>query len=311
MRIALTGAGGQLGVDLSRTLPSVGELVALDHSELDVTSPTAVRDVLGSIRPDVVVNAAAYTDVERAEDDQATCRLVNETAPALLAEYCRRHGALLVHYSTDYVFDGEASEPYRETHPTAPLNVYGRTKRDGELAIAALAGSHLIFRSSWLYSGHGRNFVRTMLRLARERRELTVVDDQVGCPTATPSIARATAVVLAKLSPDGLPGDGTSADWSGIYHLCAKGETSWYQLALAALEEDPQRHEHVCERVTPVSSESYAARARRPRYSALDPEKVATTFGVSLDPWRTELSRLMAAGAFAHGQAVARGPTGQ
>lgn len=311
MRVVLTGAGGQLGVDLERTLPSLGELVALDREALDVTSPTAVRDVLGRIHPDIVVNAAAYTDVERAEDDQTACAAVNETAPALLAEYCRSRGVPLVHYSTDYVFDGTATEPYRETDPTGPLNVYGRTKRDGELAVAALAGPHLILRCSWLYSGHGKNFVRTMLRLARERTELAVVDDQVGCPTSTASVAQATARVLAKIAAEGWPNDGAGAGWSGIYHLCAEGETSWYRLALAVLEDDPDRHEHLCEHVRPVSTERYAARARRPRYSVLDTGKLASTFGVSLSPWRTELSRLMASGAFAPGQAVARGPARQ
>jgi len=311
MRVVLTGAGGQLGVDLAGVLPGAGDLVALDHTALDVTSPTAVRDLFDRIRPDIVVNAAAYTDVDRAEEQQAACSSVNEAAPALLAEHCRSYGALLIHYSTDYVFDGTANEPYRETDPTAPLNVYGRTKRNGELAIAALAGSYLIFRCSWLYSGHGKNFVRTILRLARERSELTVVDDQVGCPTSTASVAEATSLVLAKLTGDGWPADGTRADWSGIYHLRAAGQTNWYQLALAALEEDPARHEHLCERVTPVSSERWPARAKRPRYSVLDTAKAASTFGVSLSPWRSELSRLMTSGAFAPEQAVARGPARQ
>ena len=216
MRVMLTGSRGQLGTDLARELQGRAQVVAHDRASLDLADPAAIAARVAEARPDVIVNAAAYTAVDRAESDEAAARAVNATAPALLAAEARKAGALLVHYSTDYVFDGTKGSPYVETDPTSPINAYGRTKLEGEGAIAASGCDHAILRTSWVYAPHGANFMLTMLRLAATRPELRIVADQRGAPTSTRQLARATLALLSNL-------ERTRAS-SGIYHATAAGE---------------------------------------------------------------------------------------
>ncbi|MBI2825581.1 MAG: dTDP-4-dehydrorhamnose reductase [Planctomycetia bacterium] len=298
-RILLLGAGGQLGCELARSLPALGEVVPTarkpaaatapdEYVRLNIADTDALRRTVREIRPTVIVNAAAYTAVDAAEADPATAAAVNALAPAVLAEESRRLDAALVHYSTDYVFDGAGYRPWREDDRTGPLNEYGRTKLAGEEAIRAAGVAHLILRTSWLYSPRGHNFVRTMLRLGAERPELRVVADQVGAPTSARLVARVTAEILARAT-------GSIADFlrerGGTLHACCAGTTSWRGLAeetfrLARAAGSPLR----VGRVVPLASSEYPTAARRPLNSRLDCSRLANRFGVRLPDWRTELA---------------------
>lgn len=279
MKILLTGYTGQLGRELKRSLACLGELVACDRGQLDLARLDALRDTVRAIAPTVIVNAAAYTAVDKAEAEPTVAEMINATVPGILAEEARRLGALLIHYSTDYVFDGAKPAPYNEDDSPAPLSAYGRSKRAGELAIAAAGGRHLIFRTSWTYGLHGANFMKTMLRLARERDELRVVGDQIGAPTWTRHLADVTALVIAQHDiPDGL------------YHLAAAGETSWHGYAedifaeaqrAGLLERAPLVHR--------IGSADYPLPAARPANSRLDCSRFRRDFGLSLPDWRTGL----------------------
>lgn len=294
-RLLLLGGTGQVGWELRRTLAPLGRMLAPSRAELDLaraaTDPDALLGAVRAAAPLVVVNAAAYTAVDQAEAEPALAHAVNARAPALLARACAETGALLVHFSTDYVFDGTADRPYRETDPTAPVNVYGASKRAGEEAIVAAGGAHLIFRTSWIYGLRGRNFLRTMRRLAREQAELHVVSDQRGAPTWSRLVAEGTALVLARvLAGRGTSGFSTADVPSGIYHLSAAGEASWHEFAEALLASDPRRAEHLCRRVVPLATADRPTPARRPRYTVLDDTLTATTFGVRLPDWREQLA---------------------
>ena len=286
-RILLTGAAGQVGWELRRTLAPLGEVVAPPRAALDLRDAEALRRCVAEVCPAAVVNAAAYTAVDRAEEEPGAARAINAVAPGVLAEAAARAGALMVHYSTDYVFDGTGSRPYRESDPTAPLGVYGCTKLEGEEAIAGAGGAHLVFRTSWVYGTRGHNFLRTVLRLVREREELRVVDDQVGAPTWSRMLAEATAAVLARCRSRGRfvlePGA------SGVYHATGGGETSWHGFAQALVDADPAAHEHVCRVVHPISTAEYPTPARRPAYSVLDSDRLQAAFGVRLPHWREQL----------------------
>src|ERR1700730_7521199 len=234
-KILLTGKTGQVGRELAHLLGRVGELTALDRTQLDLGRPDEIRRVIRGVLPDVIVNAAAYTAVDRAESDEAAARAINAAAPRVMAEAAKRLGALLVHYSTDYVFDGTKRTPYEEDDPPNPLSVYGRTKLEGEQAIQQIGPSYLIFRTAWVYAREGRNFLLTVLRLATEKEELRIVRDQKGAPTMSAEIAAATAKVLSHLCA---PANGTRP-WSattGIYNMTAGGETNWYNFANLILE---------------------------------------------------------------------------
>ena len=269
MKILLTGASGQVGAELARTLAPLGELIAVDRARMDLANRDAVAATVRAVRPDLIVNPAAYTAVDAAESDVATATAVNAIAPGILAEEAKRSGAALVHFSTDYVFDGEKPGPYVETDAPHPINVYGRTKLAGEKAIAAAGGRHLVFRTSWVYAARGRNFLTTIQRLARERPELRVVDDQRGAPTSARAIADGVAQVLAK------------KDWQvGLYHLSCAGETSWYGFAKAIVGDT---------RLVPITSADYPTPARRPKNSVLSNEKLEATFGVRLPDWQSAL----------------------
>jgi len=277
VKILLTGKTGQVGWELSRALAPLGELSAHGRAELDVTNPEELAAAVRRTKPDVIVNAAAYTAVDRAESEPQIAFAVNAMALELLAEEARRADALLIHYSTDYVFDGSKTSPYTEEDQPAPLNVYGQSKLEGENAIRRIGGPHLILRTSWVYAARGHNFFLTMRRLMNEGREVRVVSDQIGAPTSARALADATAELIGRHGIRGLRGA------SGIYHATAAGDTSWYGLAseIARLEGAAAKSWPV-----PISSAEYPARARRPTNSRLSNEKLHRRFHVALPPWQ-------------------------
>src|SRR6266404_2766469 len=225
--ILLTGKTGQLGSELNRLLPRLGEVIAPERNELDLREPEKIRELMRNAKPQVVVNTAAYTAVDAAETDEATASVVNAEAPRLLALEAKQVGALLIHFSTDYVFDGSKKSPYHETDHPNPINAYGRTKLAGEEAVRNSGAAHLIFRTSWVYATHGRNFLLTILRLATEREELKIVDDQVGAPTCAPDLAQATTGIVAGIVAK--TKSAFSPAVCGTYHMTASGQTTWYE----------------------------------------------------------------------------------
>ncbi len=292
MKIVLFGRGGQVGRELGPLLSSQGRLIACGRDEADLERPDTVRDLIRREAPDIVINAAAYTAVDRAESEPERARQINADTVGVMAGEMDRLGGWLVHYSTDYVFDGTKSGSYVETDPTGPLSVYGSTKLAGEQVIAASGCRHLIFRTSWVYATHGSNFVRTMLRLLQERDALSVVDDQVGAPTAAARIAAVTAATVGRLAggEQGLPP-------SGIYHLTAGSATSWHGLAefiavTARAEGLPLRV--APDSIRPISSSDWPQAARRPANSRLDTDKLQRTFDMPLPPWPDDVRKVVA-----------------
>lgn len=281
--ILLLGATGQVGHELHRSLQSIGTVEAPGRDAVDLGSPDSVRESVKAIHPEVVVNAAAYTAVDEAEENPDAASAINARAPGVLAEAAKRVDAWLVHYSTDYVFDGEKTTPYREDDPPNPLNVYGRTKWDGEKAVEDVGGRHLILRSSWIYSDRRSNFLRTMLRLAETEDHLTVVDDQIGTPTWAGWIADATASLLRRI----LRAEDADA-LAGLYHLAAGGQTSWYGFARAIFA----RFGYDDVSIEPVSSDEYPTTAARPPYSALASTRVQSTFDIDVPTWSQQLAAL-------------------
>jgi dTDP-4-dehydrorhamnose reductase len=293
MKIILFGRGGQVGRELEQVLPSLGHVVAFGREEADLERPDAVQTLLRRESPDIVVNAAAYTAVDKAESEPERARQINADTVGVIATEMARLGGWLVHYSTDYVFDGAKSDSYVETDPTGPLGVYGATKLAGEQLIAASGCQHLVFRTSWVYAAHGSNFIRTILRLSQDREELSVVDDQIGAPTSAARIATVTAAAIRRLAG----GEG-ELPASGIYHLAAAGATSWHGLAkltVAAaragglpLRVDPDR-------IRPIPSSAWPQAARRPANSRLDTARLRGTFDVTLSPWQDDVRQVVAA----------------
>lgn len=284
--ILLTGKNGQVGWELRRTLAPLGKIVALDADALDLAQPAAIRETVRSIRPDIIVNPAAYTAVDKAESEAALAQAVNGDAPGVFAEEAKALGAWLVHYSTDYVFDGEKQGAYVETDAPNPQSVYGRTKLAGEEAVRAAGGKHLIFRTSWVYGSRGHNFMLTMLRLARERKELRVVDDQIGAPTWCRSLAEMTAQILAQVHRPGTE----AGEVSGVYHLTSSGSVSWHGftaeiLARSGIEPLPT--------LAPIPSSAYPTPAKRPKNSVLANEKLQRVFGLAAGDWRDNLQLCM------------------
>jgi dTDP-4-dehydrorhamnose reductase len=277
VRILLTGKNGQLGWELQRALAPLAELIACDRSELDLGTPDRITSVLRATSPDVIVNAAAYTEVDNAEVETEHALAINARAPGIMAEEAKRLGALLVHYSTDYVFDGTKPAPYVEDDPAAPLNVYGASKLAGEQAVRQVGAHYVILRTSWVYAARGRNFLLTLRRLLNTRDEVRVVSDQVGAPTSAAALANATAAVLRR-GPAALRGA------PGVYHATTAGETSWYGFAA-----EIARLENSRVRLVPITSAEYAAPARRPANSRLSSAKLHGTFGVRLPDWRQAL----------------------
>lgn len=285
--VLVLGGTGQIGYEVVRQLAWLGPVVAPTRQDADLERPDVIRDLVRRTKPGVVVNAAGYTAVDAAESDVEACNRLNVELPALLATECRRAGALLLHFSTDYVFDGTKRTPYLETDEPRPLNVYGASKLAGERAIASAGGAHLILRTSWVYAARGRNFALTMLRLAREREVLSIVNDQVGAPTSAPAIASGVSDILRSFSARDLRGESEAA--SGVYNLTAAGSTTWYEFAKEILAADPRRFEQIVRDVRPVTTSDYPTAARRPAYSVLDNAKIASRFGVRLANWPAQL----------------------
>lgn len=288
--VLLIGRNGQIGWELHRLLQPLGVVVAPDRSTLDLTNADSIRRTVRETLPWLVVNAAAYTNVDAAEDNEEEATAVNGTAPGILAEECLRTGASLIHYSTDYIFDGRdpeaAGQParraYVETDPPRPLNAYGRSKLVGEESIQSVGGTYLILRTSWVYSRRGRNFLLAIQRLAREREELRIVNDQCGSPTWARMIAAATAAIIARGWP-------ALNETRGIYHLSAAGEASWFDFAEAILAHQNKAHDSPGPRLAAITTEAYPTPAIRPAYSVLDNKAIAETFDIRLPDWRRQL----------------------
>ena len=278
--ILLTGCNGQVGAELAASLSRLGNVIACDRRALDLADADAIVAKMREIRPDIVVNAAAYTAVDRAQTEPELAHAVNATAPAILADEAARLGALLVHYSTDYVFDGTKTGPYTEEDVPNPLNAYGRSKLAGERAIQSSGAMHLIFRTSWVYGARGSNFLLTICRLAAERDELKIVDDQFGAPTWSRDIARATADVLTEWL-------GNADGATGLFHLSAAGRTSWCGFARVILDIMLPEKSHP--RLVPIPSTDYPAPAQRPLNSVLSNSKLHAAFGIKMPEWDESL----------------------
>lgn len=295
-RVLLLGAGGQLGMQLARRLAGEVELTALARAQVDLSSADAVRAAVRKSAAEIVINAAAYTAVDKAESEPGLAHAVNAVAPGVIAEEVSRTGGWLIHYSTDYVFDGSGTRSWVETDATGPLNVYGQSKLDGELAIAATGAKHVILRTSWVYAEEGKNFLHTMLRLGREREELKIVADQIGAPTTAEAITEATRAVLAKLGSDNPIRENLSQDNSsqdnldaiGVYHLACTGETSWCGFAEAIFAAFAAQQK--APRVLPIQTEAYPTPAKRPGNSRLNCAKFTERFGFTMPHWRAALT---------------------
>lgn len=283
MRVLLFGGGGQVGHALQACAPFADRLVVVTRRECDLTDADSLRMLVRRVRPEVIVNAAAYTAVDKAESDRESCFAVNATAPAVMASEAAALGAKLVHYSTDYVFDGNKMTPYVEEDPTGPRNIYGASKLAGEQGIAAAGGEFLILRTSWVYSNHGANFLKTMLRLRTERPELRIVADQHGAPTSADAIADATARILKH---------ALTGYWlSGVYHMTAAGATTWYEFAKAIFA----RAAGPTPSIVPIATSEYPTAAARPANSVLSNEKFVGAFGFRLPHWEQQLDAVMVA----------------
>ena len=285
--ILIIGKIGQVGYELRRTAAPLGRLVSVDFPEIDLTDGSSIRKWVRETAPTVIINAAAYTAVDKAETDEQRCLQINGVAPGILAEEANRVGAWLVHYSTDYVFDGTKGTPYVEEDGPNPLGAYGRSKLAGDQAVRQVDGAHLIFRLCWVYGARGQNFMLTMMRLAREREKLRIVNDQFGCPTWSRLIAETTSLALKQALAAREPGA-----FSGVYHLAAGGQTSWHGFAEAIIGSMPDC-EKKCKVVEPISTSEYPLPARRPAYSVLSCEKLQRTFGLKLPDWRDSLGQVL------------------
>jgi len=293
MKILLFGKHGQLGWELQRSLQGLGQVLAYDYPEVDFTAPSSLRRLVEDIGPQIVINAAAYTDVDKAESEAERAKLINAEAPALLAEMCRDLGAALIHYSTDYVFDGQTGTPYTENDAPRPLNVYGQTKLDGEGAIFQAGATSLIFRTAWVYSMRRASFVSKVLSWAHSQPEIRIVDDQISNPTWARALAEITTQLLAKAGPDPLP---WLSERAGLYHLAGGGFASRQEWAKAILQNDPDQTHQVVQRVLPARSAEFPTVAVRPLFTALDCGKFERTFAVRLPDWELALNLAMETG---------------
>jgi len=286
MKIMLLGKNGQVGWELQRTLAPLGQVIALGRQELELSDEQAIRQVVHDTCPDLIVNAAAYTAVDRAEEEQDLAMAVNGTAPGILAEEAARCGAALIHYSTDYIFDGNQERPYTEQDCPNPINVYGKSKLAGEEAIRRAGVKHLIFRTSWVYSLRGKNFLLTILRLAREREELGIVNDQFGAPTWSRMIALATAQVIA------ISGGQLTSSGCNLYHLSAAGQTTWHDFAAAILDGSSSFLEKL-PALRAISTAEYPVKAARPHCSLLDNSLFQQHFRLNLPDWKSSLDLVL------------------
>lgn len=291
MKILLLGKNGQLGWELQRSLALLGEVIALDRLNRsglcgDLTNLNGLRTTIATLQPDVIVNAAAYTAVDKAESEPELAQLINIQAPKVLAQEASKIGAWLVHYSTDYVFDGSDNEPWNESDEPEPLNQYGKSKLAGEQAIQDSECKYLIFRTSWVYGSKGNNFAKTMLRLATDRKTLDVIDDQVGAPTSAALLADCTAHALRQAVND--------SNVAGLYHLAASGQTTWYNYAKFVIEQvQSSGRELAVTEINPISTSEYPTPAKRPHNSKLNTDKFCTTFGLTLPEWQQGVNRML------------------
>lgn len=285
-RILLTGGSGQVGRALRQVLPASSVLMAPDRHALDMSDPDSVRNATREFRPTLIINAAAYTAVDRAEAEPELARAINGIAPGVLAEEARRLGATLLHYSTDYIFDGSKPAPYTETDTPRPLSVYGQTKLLGEQAVRSSSTAHYVLRTSWVYAAEGANFLNTILRLARERPELRIVDDQTGAPTWARAIAEMTAQML-------IAGRDSGDPRYGLYHLTATGAVTWFGFAQAIVEEAKKLSGTPVPRLIPITTADYPLPARRPANSRLDTTRFTAAFGIAPEPWQMMLRQCL------------------
>jgi dTDP-4-dehydrorhamnose reductase len=308
LKILLTGKNGQLGDDLLHRLPRLGEVIATDREQLNLSRPDEIRKLIRDLHPGLIVNGAAYTTVDQAEKDEALASAINAEAPAVIAEEAKKIGAAVIHYSTDYVFDGAKNFPYNENDPPNPISAYGRSKLAGEQAVRDSGVDHLIFRTAWVYSTRGKNFLLTILRLATQREELRIVRDQVGAPTWSREIAGATVKTLEQIYSRT---EGTAAwsERSGTYHMTAGGETNWYEFTQTILHNALHApdsaewlraaingKELLTRRVVPITTAEYPTPARRPAYSVLSNSKLNRAFGIRLPDWRQQLQSAFSLG---------------
>ena len=289
-RILIVGAAGQVGVELQRSFAGYGPIVAVDIDSIDLADADQTRALVRRVKPDVILNAAAYTAVDRAESESALATAINETAPRVLAEEALPLNALLVHYSTDYVFNGEKDDPWVESDAPNPLNVYGVSKLAGELAIQQVGGRYLTFRTSWVYGPHGKNFLLTMLKLGSERDKLSIVADQFGSPTTSIELARATREITEGVLAGRF---GSQQDWAGLYHMTCADSTTWFGFAQAIFERAGRRLGARTPELTPLGTKDYPTPAKRPRNSVLSNQKLYDRFGVRLLSWQAALDQVM------------------
>jgi len=299
LKIVIVGRNGQLAWEANRQFQGLGQVICVGRPEFDLADIDGVCAEIRRIKPSILINAAAYTAVDQAESEPEAAMKINSDAPAAMAEEAKRLSALFISYSTDYVFDGKSPSPYKEDDSTAPLNVYGASKLSSERAVAAVGGSHLIFRTSWVYGARGKNFLKTILKLAVERPELRIVDDQVGAPTWSRDLADATRKIIeqlaAKSSSAKISIVEALGDRSGIYHMTTAGSVSWYGFATAIVEEMRKRglSKGNLAEVIPIPSSQFPTPAARPHNSRLCNQKLSSVFGVSLPPWRESLAAVM------------------
>lgn len=282
MKILLTGVSGQVGWELQRSLMTLGDVISVGRNQLDLSQPDTICQTIRDIKPDLIVNPAAYTAVDKAESEIDLAMAINGVAPGIMAEEAKRLNAAIIHYSTDYVFDGNKNTPYQETDITNPQSVYGKTKLAGEEAISSVGVNHLIFRTSWVYGLRGKNFLLTMQRLAKEREEIKVVDDQIGAPTWSRMIAEITAQIVVKSQQN--PSD-FFINKGGIYNLSPSGKTSWYGFAKTIFDDDSQLGERKLKRLIPIPTIEYPTPASRPAFSLLDNQKLSNTFSLKIPAW--------------------------
>ena len=285
--ILLLGKIGQVGWELRRTLAPLGRVIAVDYPEIDLSDGASIQKWVRETSPTLIINAAAYTAVDKAETEPERCQLLNGVAPGILAEEAKRVNALMVHYSTDYIFDGTKRAPYVEDDSPNPLGAYGRSKLVGDRAVQEVGIPHLIFRLCWVYGGRGQNFMLTMMRLARERETLRVVQDQVGCPTWSRLIAQTTALALKQVLKT-----ADRESLSGVYHLAASGQTSWHGFAQAIIDLMPAEGKK-CATVQPITTAEYPLPAKRPAFSVLSCEKLNRTFGLQMPTWEESLKLVL------------------
>ncbi len=285
MRILLTGKNGQVGWELMRSLATIGHVAGLDRSMMDLSDPDSIRSAIRDLKPNLIVNAAAYTAVDKAESEPEPAFAVNGAAPGVMAEEAKRIDAAIIHYSTDYVFDGTKKAPYTEEDTPNPVNVYGRSKLAGEQAVQAADVPYYIFRTSWVYGARGNNFLGTMLKLAKERDELRIVKDQISAPTWSRTIAEITAQILARSCLPHLSGPPNIMETSGLYNLCAAGSTSWNAFARAIFNITGPLQGDKQPRITPIATSEYPTPARRPLHTHLSTEKLEKVFGLTCPDW--------------------------